>query len=115
MLLSSLLIFPFLKFVKVLCLTRNKITKLPKYFAQFRELDLLQVEKNPIEWPPEQVMKSFGNAADVQHGKEWVQNLLNWLEAENLKEQEFEDSGYGEQPAWQSKRCVLLLCYDFLC
>lgn len=93
------------------CLTRNKITKLPTYLAQFRDLDLLQIEKNPIEWPPKQVMESFGDAGDVKNGKEWVQNLQNWLEAENLKEQDFEDSGYGEQPAWQPKKCVPVFCY----
>jgi hypothetical protein len=99
--------------LKVLCLTRNKITRLPTYLAQFQDLDLLQVEKNPIEWPPKQVMESFGNVADVQYGKEWVQNLQNWLESENVKEQDFEDSGYGEQPAWQPKRCVSVRYYYF--
>jgi len=61
-------------------------------------LEVLQVDRNPIDWPPPSALEACGDAQDFESGKEWVRNLQVWMDAELSKGKEFEDSGYSEQP-----------------
>jgi len=94
--------------VQVLCLSRNKITRLPSYLPQFRKLDVLQIDRNPIHWPPRAIIDSFGDSHDIVNNKEFVRNLQNWLEGD-IKASEYDDSGYSEQPDWDREQCVVYL------
>jgi hypothetical protein len=62
-------------------------------------LDVLQIERNPLEWPPKSEIDSCGGISNVDNGKEWIRNLQNWIET-NSSSQEYDDSGYSEQPRW---------------
>lgn len=88
------------------CLSKNKISRLPTYLYQFRQLDVLQVDRNPIEWPPQSVMTQLGNPIGIHNAKEWISKLQNWLEVDQAKDKEYEDSGYSEQRDWEPNRCV---------
>ncbi|KAG1819664.1 RAM signaling pathway protein-domain-containing protein [Suillus subaureus] len=59
--------------LKVFCLSRNKITRIPGYFTDFRELDVLKVDHNPIEWPPKHVMET------PDGGREWITFMQKWM------------------------------------
>ncbi|KAG2048777.1 hypothetical protein BDR06DRAFT_962235 [Suillus hirtellus] len=59
--------------LRVFCLSRNKITRIPGYFADFRELDVLKVDHNPIEWPPKNVMVT------PDGGREWITFMQKWM------------------------------------
>ena len=63
-------------------------------------LDVLQIERNPLEWPPKSEIDSFSGTSDVNKGKEWIRNLQNWMETNSPTSQEYDDSGYSEQPRW---------------
>ncbi|KAF8797917.1 hypothetical protein BYT27DRAFT_7203603 [Phlegmacium glaucopus] len=86
--------------LRVLCLSRNKIRRLPAYFTQFRMLDVLQIDRNPLEWPPKSEIESCGGMSDINKSKEWIRNLQNWIEINSSTSQEYDDSGYSEQPRW---------------
>jgi hypothetical protein len=58
---------------QVLCLSRNKITRIPGYFIDFCELDVLKVDHNPIEWPPKYVMET------ADGGREWITFMQKWM------------------------------------
>ena len=60
-------------------------------------LELFQIDRNPIDWPPLSVLETFGDSRDINNGKEWVRNLQTWMDAEISRNKEFEDSGYSEQ------------------
>lgn len=51
--------------VQVLCISRNRITRLPGYLTEFTKLDMLKVDHNPIEWPPKAIIE----AAEVVEGR----------------------------------------------
>lgn len=59
--------------LRVFCLSRNKITRIPGYFTDFRELDVLKVDHNPIEWPPKNVMGT------PDGGREWIAYMQKWI------------------------------------
>jgi len=65
-------------------------------------LDVLQIERNPLEWPPISEIDSGGSMlnVNVNKGKEWIRNLQNWIEINSSTSQEYDDSGYSEQPSW---------------
>ncbi|KAG8829837.1 RAM signaling network component [Serendipita sp. 399] len=66
--------------IRVLHLGRNQIEALPTYFPNFRELNLLKIENNPIMWPPPHVLKATGSvsANDVDPQK-WVHTIQGWI------------------------------------
>lgn len=87
--------------LRVFCFARNKITRLPTYLPHFHNLDVLQWERNPIEWPPSNVMRAV--VADGKGMKDWIKAVQSWIESENRATKELEDSGYSEQaPVWDS-------------
>ena len=63
-------------------------------------LDILQIERNPLEWPPKSEIDSYGDTSDANKGKQWIRNLQNWIEMNTSTSQEYDDSGYSEQPRW---------------
>lgn len=58
---------------QVFCLQRNKITRVPGYFTDFHDLDVLKVDRNPIEWPPKYVMET------TDGGREWITFMQKWI------------------------------------
>lgn len=60
-------------------------------------LEVFQIDRNPIDWPPLSVLETFGDSRDVNNRKDWVCKLKAWMEVETSRNKEFEDSGYGEK------------------
>ena len=73
------------------CLSRNKVTRLPEYISKFHNLCILEVERNPIEWPPSAVMDRPYTFSTPEAMKEWVNALQTWIERDTADP---EDSGY---------------------
>ncbi|TBU65619.1 RAM signaling pathway protein-domain-containing protein [Dichomitus squalens] len=66
--------------LRVFSLTRNKLHRLPPYLAKFKQLTLLKVDQNPLEWPPIPVLEHGKNNNDPQSMSEWIRHLQAWLE-----------------------------------
>ncbi|KAG6879036.1 hypothetical protein C0992_005729 [Termitomyces sp. T32_za158] len=93
----SILIFPVIySCLQVFSLSRNKITQLPPYLSQFSNLEVLQVEKNPLEWPPKAVMEKAESLDSRSAMKDWVRSLQDWME-EDCRSKIQDDFGTGEQ------------------
>ena len=92
---------------QVFSFARNKVTRLPAYLAQFHQLEVLQIERNPIEWPPRSVVDSFGDIPDMSNGRVWIRKLQAWLEMEGPTSRDFDDSGYSEQPEWDNEKYAI--------
>lgn len=73
---------------------------------QFRKLELLQLDRNPLEWPPKAIVDSF-DFQDPNKGKESIRSLFNWIDAEFVDGRDFEDSGYGERLEWEDEPYVI--------
>lgn len=71
-------------YVQVFSLVRNKIHKLPAYLSQFKQLTLLKVDQNPVEWPPRSVMECSGNLEDPQVMATWIHSVQKWIEDNSL-------------------------------
>lgn len=93
----------------MLCLSKNKITQLPPYIAQFQDLEVLQVDRNPIEWSPKANPPS--NLEDPSNMKSWIRNLQSSLESEWVKISEYDDSGYGEGLEWEDVWVLVMVYY----
>ncbi|KAG6379191.1 RAM signaling pathway protein-domain-containing protein [Boletus reticuloceps] len=63
----------------VLCISRNRITRLPGYLSDFGSLDVLKVDHNPIEWPPKPLIETNGSPHNPQAMKDWILALQTWL------------------------------------
>ena len=87
-------------FEQVLCLSRNKVARLPPYFSQFKRLEYLNLDRNRIDWPPHNIVQSdiprYGEKM-----KEWIANLLDWIDYNTSSARAQDDSGYGEVPDWE--------------
>lgn len=66
---------------QVLSLSRNKLSHLPPYLAKFHRLDVLQADKNPIEWPPKIVMEALNQPMPGMSMKDRIHYLQNWIES----------------------------------
>ena len=64
---------------QVFSLSKNKITVLPAYIAQFQSLRILKVDQNPFEYPPMSVMDPKGNLADQKLMESWIESVKQWL------------------------------------
>lgn len=64
---------------QVLCIARNRVTRLPEYLTDFSNLDVLKVDHNPIEWPPKPIIETDGSPSDSQAMKDWILGLQRWL------------------------------------
>ncbi|KAI8998457.1 RAM signaling pathway protein-domain-containing protein [Trametes punicea] len=78
--------------LRVFSLTRNKLHRLPPYLAQFRQLSLLKVDQNPLEWPPQSVLETPMNLDDPNVMDEWIRHLQTWLEEQSTGASERKDS-----------------------
>ncbi|KAJ3728648.1 RAM signaling pathway protein-domain-containing protein [Lentinula raphanica] len=91
--------------LRVFCFSRNRVTKLPVYLPRFHKLKVLQIDKNPIEWPPKAVIEPPELVADgAKSSLGWITNIQKWIEAE-INSQNFthDDSGFSEQHDLDSK------------
>lgn len=68
-------------------ISRNKIRKLPAYLCNFKSLTVLKADRNPIEWPPKEVMEPADDLEDSDVMHRWVRYLKDWI-AENKVEDE---------------------------
>jgi hypothetical protein len=84
-------------FHQVFSLSRNKIARLPSYFSQFNNLEVLQVDRNPIEWPPSSVLDPINNPDSSQPMKDWIRALQKWLELDAFREHSVSDTGHSEE------------------
>lgn len=73
---------------QVFCLQRNKITRVPGYFTEFRDLDVLKVDHNPIEWPPKYVMET------TDGGKGWITFMQKWMRNSSQHRLDVEKSSF---------------------
>ncbi|KAJ3999273.1 RAM signaling pathway protein-domain-containing protein [Lentinula boryana] len=91
--------------LRVFCFSRNKITKLPVYLSRFHKLTVLQVDKNPIEWPPKAVIEPPDLVADgAKSSISWIKSIQKWMEAENSSQNHtHDDSGFSEQHDLESR------------
>ncbi|KAA1471075.1 hypothetical protein DENSPDRAFT_837000 [Dentipellis sp. KUC8613] len=60
--------------LRVFSIYKNRITKLPPYLVQFKKLNILRIEANPLEWPPKSVTDG------QEPSKDWVKSLQRWIE-----------------------------------
>ncbi|KAG7086559.1 hypothetical protein E1B28_002507 [Marasmius oreades] len=83
--------------LKVLCLTRNKLTRLPTYLVKFKKLTFLEVERNPIEWPPKSVMERIDSTGNPESMNNWIRSVQRWVDIEcSGVSRSHDDSGFGE-------------------
>lgn len=73
------------------------MTKLPTYLSQFHRLDVLHLDRNPVEWPPRTVVERPSNLESEEDIKDWIRNLQRWMEAEVSRTKMHDDSGFSEQ------------------
>ena len=65
---------------KVFAVTHNRIHRIPRYFVQFRNLQLFKIEQNPLDWPPKDVMNPPSHPDDHETMKGWIHSIQNWME-----------------------------------
>lgn len=82
---------------KVFSFSRNKVTRLPTYLTKFHKLEVLELERNPIEWPPKFIIEHPRKPETAQSMKDWIRGVQNWIEAETSRPRVHEDSGFSEQ------------------
>ncbi|KAI8907868.1 hypothetical protein EDD86DRAFT_208348 [Gorgonomyces haynaldii] len=61
--------------LKVLSVSRNRITHLPKYIAHMQQLKVFKLEHNPFQWPPEDRLECTDEAQHPQ----WLEQLKQWI------------------------------------
>jgi hypothetical protein len=67
---------------KVFSLSKNRITKLPAYFVEFKNLKMLKVDNNPVEWPPASVVKDKIPLTDkTEDMAKFITQLKQWYAA----------------------------------
>ncbi|KAK1220429.1 RAM signaling network component [Marasmius sp. AFHP31] len=83
--------------LKVLCLTRNKLTRLPTYLVKFNRLTFLEIERNPIEWPPKSVMERPEPTGSQESMTSWIRSVQRWIDIEcSGVSRSHDDSGFSE-------------------
>ncbi|EEB96625.1 hypothetical protein MPER_04211, partial [Moniliophthora perniciosa FA553] len=83
--------------LQVFCLSRNKLTRLPTYLVKFHNLTVLEVERNPIEWPPKSVMERREPVNNAEAMSSWIHSIQRWIDVEcSGGSKGHDDSGFGE-------------------
>jgi hypothetical protein len=85
------------QFHQVFCFSRNKVTRLPSYLSKFHRLNILKVDRNPIEWPPKFVMDASGSLDTAQAMKDWIRTIQRWMDDDPSRTKFHDDSGFSEQ------------------
>lgn len=65
--------------IQVFSFTRNKVERIPTYFAEFNRLRMLKIEHNPIDWPPGRVLRRTEDGDEAM--EHWIRDLQAWLRA----------------------------------
>ncbi|KAG6886022.1 hypothetical protein C0993_005206 [Termitomyces sp. T159_Od127] len=67
------------------------------FCLQFPNLEVLQIERNPLEWPPKAVIEKTDSLESRNAMKDWVRSLQDWIE-EDCRSKSNDDFGTeGEQ------------------
>ncbi|KAK7049356.1 RAM signaling network component [Paramarasmius palmivorus] len=83
--------------LKVFCLSRNKLARLPTYLVKFHKLVVLEVERNPIEWPPKSVMERTAPIDNAEAMTNWIRGIQRWIDIECFgRSRGHDDSGFSE-------------------
>jgi hypothetical protein len=67
---------------QVFCISKNKLARLPSYLPQLHRLAVLEIERNPIEWPPKSVLDRPSKFDSPDQMKEWIRGVQRWIETE---------------------------------
>ncbi|KAG6814296.1 hypothetical protein H0H92_013421 [Tricholoma furcatifolium] len=73
--------------------SHNKVKQLPIQPGYLIHLRVLQVDRNPIAWPPKFVIEKSENLDSSHAMKDWIQSLQLWLEGNS---QMHNDTGHGQ-------------------
>ncbi len=84
--------------IQVFSLSRNKITRLPRYFPSFHQLSVLELARNPIDWPPKSVMDRPTKFPSDDAMTAWIHGIQRWIELEVTRSppRSIDDSGYTD-------------------
>jgi hypothetical protein len=97
--------------LRVFCLARNKLARLPIYLSKFYKLEVLQLERNPLEWPPKPVVTQPRVPETPGAMRDWIRSVQKWIEAESSRPRIHDDSGFSEQEL-ESNMCVYMsICH----
>ncbi|GJJ12081.1 hypothetical protein Clacol_006322 [Clathrus columnatus] len=73
--------------LRVLCLSKNRIARLPPYISRASNLTLLQLDHNPLEWPPKSIWEPLEQAQDasimalrIDAVRQWISNHSSDME-----------------------------------
>lgn len=96
----------------MLSLARNRITRLPPYFAEFRSLETLGIDHNLVDWPPRAILEPFVDANDKEAMRDWIRMLQAWVEQHALitdGRKYSDDSTLNETQDWEFAGCATSL------
>jgi hypothetical protein len=54
---------------------KNKVTRLPAYFANFSKLQVLRCDQNPFDWPPRSIIEA--PSVDMA---EYIRSIQRWID-----------------------------------
>jgi hypothetical protein len=82
--------------MKILSISKNKLTRLPTYLANFPKLAVLKVDHNPLEWPPSAVLDLSTDTDEPETMAHRLRTLRQWLMEKN--ERSLVPDGVTESP-----------------
>lgn len=95
---------------QVFSVAKNRVKRLPTWFAQMTHLKVLKVDHNPLEWPPKEVVtfplmsaNANGTEGEVQRKigskieeaeemQKWLPNLLGFIRDNAEQENQHRDT-----------------------
>ena len=89
--------------MQVFCISRNKLSRLPAYLSDFRNLSILKTDHNPIEWPPKAVMEPLGGVDDPKVMKGWIQTVQKWMEDNSSRAEVREGRKHSDESLMSEK------------
>ncbi|KAJ2931329.1 hypothetical protein H1R20_g5656, partial [Candolleomyces eurysporus] len=87
-------------------ISHNKIRDFPAQPGllvnlRFKRLEFLKLDHDRIKWPPRSVLRSDIPRDGDDGMKEWIANILDWVNYNTSPGRLHDDSGYGEVPDWE--------------
>jgi hypothetical protein len=52
---------------------------------KFHNLAVLEVERNPIDWPPKHIMEQHEPTGTAEAMRNWIRGIQRWIEAESSR------------------------------